>query len=79
MRWSLGGDRSTHASSSRILLSDQQTPRDEKGNSSSSHDVLTSKTVPTLRRLDAVLKDEEKYQALQYPDVEDVPGCMRLL
>ncbi|KAK8844169.1 hypothetical protein IAR55_006963 [Kwoniella newhampshirensis] len=34
---------------------------------------------PTVNRFESVLHDEEKYQELQYPTFEDVPGCMRLL
>ncbi|WVF65385.1 hypothetical protein IAT40_000112 [Kwoniella sp. CBS 6097] len=35
--------------------------------------------VPTANTFESVLLDEEKYQALQYPSTEEVPGCMRLL
>ncbi|WWD21172.1 hypothetical protein CI109_105656 [Kwoniella shandongensis] len=34
---------------------------------------------PSVNRFESVLHDEEKYQELQYPTFEDVPGCMRLL
>ncbi len=36
-------------------------------------------SAPTLRRYEAVLKDEEAYQAAQYASPDDLPGCMRLL
>ncbi|WVQ93058.1 hypothetical protein IAU59_000122 [Kwoniella sp. CBS 9459] len=35
--------------------------------------------VPTVNTFEGVLSDEERYQALQYPSTEEVPGCMRLL
>lgn len=35
--------------------------------------------VPTVNRYEGVLKDEERYQELQYPTTEEVPGCMTLL
>lgn len=30
-------------------------------------------------RQDNIVRDEEQYQAKQYPSFEDVPGCMQLL
>ena len=34
---------------------------------------------PIVNRYEAMLKDEEKYQEIQYPNIEEVPGCMTLL
>ncbi|ORY24209.1 hypothetical protein BCR39DRAFT_547539 [Naematelia encephala] len=34
---------------------------------------------PTLTRWEAILQDEERYQALQYPTPEDLPGCWSML
>ncbi|WVR08924.1 hypothetical protein IAU60_005983 [Kwoniella sp. DSM 27419] len=34
---------------------------------------------PTVNRFENVLQDEERYQELQYPTTEEVPGCMTLL
>lgn len=33
----------------------------------------------SVNRYERILKDEEKYQAKQYPTFEEVPGCMQLL
>lgn len=35
--------------------------------------------VPTVNRYEAVLKDEERYQEMQYTTTEEVPSCMTLL
>lgn len=35
--------------------------------------------VPTVNRYETILKDEERYQEMQYTTNEEVPSCMTLL
>lgn len=35
--------------------------------------------VPTDNRYETILKDEERYQEMQYTTTEEVPSCMTLL
>ncbi|KAK6906191.1 hypothetical protein I204_00995 [Kwoniella mangroviensis CBS 8886] len=46
-------------------------------------DVLPAPTLtppaPQVNKYETVLQDEEKYQEVQYPTTEHVPGCMTLL
>jgi hypothetical protein len=35
--------------------------------------------VPTVNRYETILKDEERYQEMQYTTPEEVPSCMTLL
>jgi hypothetical protein len=39
----------------------------------------TAEQAALALRFSATLKDEEKYQEMQFPSYDEVPGCMRLL
>ncbi|WRT69233.1 uncharacterized protein IL334_006217 [Kwoniella shivajii] len=47
--------------------------------SSASTSAAPLPSPPKVNRFESILQDEERYQELQYPNVEQVPGCMRLL
>ena len=63
MRWQLFG------------LRGQTSDPDHDGASSSS----SGPAAPGVNRWDAIFQDEERYQELQYPTPEELPGCMSIM
>lgn len=51
----------------------------EAGPSRLSAGQHSAAAVPTVNRYEGILKDEERYQEMQYTTTEEVPGCMTLL
>ncbi|OCF39581.1 hypothetical protein I317_06643 [Kwoniella heveanensis CBS 569] len=80
MGWFFGSSSSSAAGTASNEASSSSSAGASGSSSLSSASSPTAATpVPTVNTFESVLSDEEKYQALQYPSTEEVPGCMRLL
>ncbi|WWC72938.1 uncharacterized protein I206_106902 [Kwoniella pini CBS 10737] len=76
MAWSIFSNPFASSSSTQ--------PEASSSSSSRSSTTILPEPIPTppapkVNRFENILNDEEKYQEKQYPTVDEVPGCMRLL